>query len=115
MIPDVPTIGELGYKIDLTRVYFGIVAPAGTPRPILERLRNEMAEVIRDPGFREKHLTSRGHEPVANTPDEFARFLALDRLSVGPYRQGRRGRAAIDRPLNYNPQGYRYPASGSVL
>ena len=80
MIPDVPTIGELGYKIDLTRVYFGIVAPAGTPRPILERLRNEIAEVIRDPGFREKHMTSRGHEPVANTPDEFARFLALDRL-----------------------------------
>ena len=80
MIPDVPTIGELGYKIDLTRVYFGIVAPAGTPRPILERLRNEMAEVISDPGFREKHMTSRGHEPVANTPDEFARFLALDRL-----------------------------------
>ena len=80
MIPDVPTIGELGYKIDLTRVYFGIVAPAGSPRSILERLRNEMAEVIRDPGFREKHMTSRGHEPVANTPDEFARFLALDRL-----------------------------------
>ena len=80
MIPDVPTLGELGYKIDLTRVYFGIVAPAGTPKPILERLRNEMAEVINDPGFREKHLTSRGHEPVANTPDEFARFLALDRL-----------------------------------
>jgi tripartite-type tricarboxylate transporter receptor subunit TctC len=80
MIPDVPTLGELGHKIDLTRVYFGIVAPAGTPKPILDRLRNEMAEVIRDPDFREKHLTSRGHEPVANTPDEFAKFLTLDRL-----------------------------------
>ncbi|MBX9773842.1 MAG: tripartite tricarboxylate transporter substrate binding protein [Xanthobacteraceae bacterium] len=80
MLPDVPTIGELGYKIDITRVYFGIVAPAGTPRPIVERLRNEMAEVINDSDFREKHMTSRGHEPVANTPDEFARFLALDRL-----------------------------------
>ena len=79
LIPDVPTLAELGYKIDLTRVYFGIVAPAGTPKPILERLRNEMAAVINDPGFREKHLTSRGHEPVANTPDEFARFLAQDR------------------------------------
>lgn len=80
MLPDVPSLGELGYKFDVTRVYFGIVAPAGTPRPILLRLRNEMAEVINDPGFREKHLTSRGHEPVANTPDEFARFLSLDRL-----------------------------------
>ena len=80
MIPDVPSIGELGYKIDITRIYFGIVAPAGTPKPVLERLRNEMAEVINDLGFREKHLTSRGHEPVANTPDQFARFLTLDRL-----------------------------------
>jgi tripartite-type tricarboxylate transporter receptor subunit TctC len=80
MIPDVPTIGELGYKIDITRIYFGIVAPAGTPRPVLERLRNEMAEVINDVDFREQHLTSRGHEPVANTPDQFARFLTLDRL-----------------------------------
>ena len=51
MIPDVPTIGELGYKIDLTRVYFGIVAPAGSPRPILERLRNEIAEVIETRAF----------------------------------------------------------------
>ena len=81
LIPDVPTLNELGYKFDLTRVYFGIVAPAGTPKPIIERLRNEMAAVINDPGFREKHLTSRGHEPVANTPEEFARFLAEDRAT----------------------------------
>ena len=76
-----PTLAELGYKIDLTRVYFGIVAPAGTPKPLVERLRNAMAEVINDPGFREKHLASRGHEPVANTPDEFARFLSEDRAT----------------------------------
>jgi tripartite-type tricarboxylate transporter receptor subunit TctC len=81
IIPGIPTLGELGYKIDLTRVYFGIVAPAGTPKPIVERLRNEMAAVIHDPAFRDKHLTSRGHEPVANTPDEFARFLAQDRVT----------------------------------
>ena len=40
-----------------------------------------MAAVIDDPAFREKHLASRGHEPVANTPDEFARFLAEDRAT----------------------------------
>jgi hypothetical protein len=37
--------------------------------------------LISDPAFREKHLTPRGHEPVANTPDEFARFLAADRAT----------------------------------
>jgi tripartite-type tricarboxylate transporter receptor subunit TctC len=80
IIPDVPTLAELGHKIDLTRVYFGIVAPAGTPRPLIERLRNEMAAIISEPDFRDKHLTSRGHEPVADTPDAFARFLAEDRV-----------------------------------
>jgi tripartite-type tricarboxylate transporter receptor subunit TctC len=81
IIPGVPTLAELGYKIDLTRVYFGIVAPAGTPKAIVERLRNEMAAVIHDPAFRDKHLASRGHEPVSNTPEEFARFLAQDRVT----------------------------------
>jgi len=81
IIAGVPTLSELGFKLDITRVYFGIVAPAGTPRPIIDRLRNEMAEVIHDPAFREKHLASRGHEPVANTPDEFTRFLAEDRAT----------------------------------
>jgi tripartite-type tricarboxylate transporter receptor subunit TctC len=84
IIPDVPTLSEVGYNIDLTRAYFGIVAPAGTPKPIVDRLRNEIAAVIGDPAFRDRHLSSRGHEPVANTPDEFARYLARDRVtSVG--------------------------------
>jgi len=79
LIPDVPTLAELGHTIDLTRVYFGIVAPAGTPRAIVGRLRNEMAQVIHNPAFRDRHLASRGHEPLANTPDEFASFLKQDR------------------------------------
>ena len=84
LIPDVPTIAEIGLKFPLTRAYFGIVAPAGTPQPIIDRLQKEMAAVIHDPGFREKHLISRGHEPVASTPEEFARFLVTDRaVSAG--------------------------------
>jgi tripartite-type tricarboxylate transporter receptor subunit TctC len=82
LIPNVPTLMELGYKGNLTRSYFGIVAPAGTPKPIVEQLRNEMAAVIGDPAFGDKHLSSRGHEPVANTPDEFARHLAQDRVTA---------------------------------
>jgi tripartite-type tricarboxylate transporter receptor subunit TctC len=81
LIPNVPTLRELGQKGNLTRSYFGIVAPSGTPKPMVERLRNEIAAVIGDPGFRDKHLNSRGHEPVANTPEEFARFLAEDRAT----------------------------------
>ena len=79
LIPEIPTLAEQGHRIDLTRVYFGILAPANTPKPILTRLRDEMARVIHEPGFRDKHLVARGHEPVADTPDEFARFLKEDR------------------------------------
>ncbi len=78
-IPNVPTLLELGYKLDFTRVYFGIVAPAGTPRPFIDRLHEDIAQVMADPTFSDKYLSSRGLEPVADTPDEFARFLANDR------------------------------------
>jgi tripartite-type tricarboxylate transporter receptor subunit TctC len=78
-LPNVPTFAELGHTSHLTRIYFGIVAPAGTPRPSLELLYHAIAQVMADPNFREKYLTSRGLEPVANSPDEFAAFLAKDR------------------------------------
>ena len=95
LIPEVPTLAELGYKIDLTRVYFGIVAPAGTPKPILDRLRDEMAAVINDPGFREKHLTSRGHEPVGRYARRVRALPERGPRDLRPHRQGCRGRAAI--------------------
>ncbi len=43
LLPDVPTLTELGYGDNLTRLYFGIVAPAGTPQPIIHKLRDEFA------------------------------------------------------------------------
>jgi tripartite-type tricarboxylate transporter receptor subunit TctC len=79
LLPDVPTLRELGYRGPLTRVYFGIVAPAGTPKPIITKLRDEMARIGADPTFRQKRLIEAGLEPVFDTPDAFARFLAQDR------------------------------------
>jgi tripartite-type tricarboxylate transporter receptor subunit TctC len=80
LIPDVPTLAEHGYRIDLTRVYFGIVAPAGVPGPIVRRLRDEMARIIHTPAFRDKNLTARGHEAVADTPEAFAAYIKRDRM-----------------------------------
>ncbi len=78
-LPNVPTFAELGYGSELTRIYFGIVAPGRTPRAFVDRLYEAIAQVMADPNFSEKYLTARGLEAVANTPDEFARFLAKDR------------------------------------
>ncbi len=76
-----PTLAELGYHGDLTRLYFGIVAPAGTPQPIVHKLSDEFATVGKDPDFRQKHMIDVGLEPVFSTPEEFAAFLKADRAA----------------------------------
>ena len=81
LLPDVPTLRELGYRGPLTRVYFGIVAPAGTPPPIIARLRDEMARIGGEPTFRQKRLIDVGLEPVFDTPEAFAAFLKEDRAA----------------------------------
>jgi tripartite-type tricarboxylate transporter receptor subunit TctC len=81
LLPDVPTLAELGYGEDLTRLYFGIVAPTGTPRLVIHKLRDEFASIGADPEFRQKHMIDVGLEPVFDTPEEFASFLKQDRAA----------------------------------
>jgi tripartite-type tricarboxylate transporter receptor subunit TctC len=80
LFPGIPTLVELGYHGNLTRVYFGLVAPAGTPGAIIEKLQGEIARIMNEPNFRTKQLIERALEPIADTPEEFARFLNEDRL-----------------------------------
>jgi len=71
LLPDVPTIAEggvAGFDID---VWFGLVAPAGTPPDVVTRTQRDIARVVAMPEVR-KQLLDIGAEPVANTPDEFA-------------------------------------------
>jgi tripartite-type tricarboxylate transporter receptor subunit TctC len=79
LLPDVPTLRDLGYRGPLTRVYFGIVAPAGTAKPILAKLRQEIARIGNEATFRQQRLIEAGLEPVFDTPEDFARFLKEDR------------------------------------
>jgi tripartite-type tricarboxylate transporter receptor subunit TctC len=81
LFPEIPTLAELGYRGNLTRVYFGLVAPAGTPKAIIDRIRDDVARIGNDPAFRKKQLIDRALEPILNTPDEFARFLVEDRAT----------------------------------
>ena len=81
LFPDIPTLAELGYRGNLTRVYFGLVAPAGTPQPIIDKIRADVLRIGSDPVFRKKHLIDRALEPILNTPEEFARFLVADRAT----------------------------------
>jgi len=81
LFPDIPTLAELGYRGNLTRVYFGLVAPAGTPRAIVAKISEDVAKIGSDPTFRQKQFIERALEPILSTPVEFARFLIEDRLT----------------------------------
>jgi tripartite-type tricarboxylate transporter receptor subunit TctC len=81
LLPDVPTLTELGYGGDLTRLYFGIVAPAGTPDPIIHKLRDVFAKIGDDPEFRQKRMIDMALEPIFDTPEQFSVFLKQDRAA----------------------------------
>jgi tripartite-type tricarboxylate transporter receptor subunit TctC len=82
LIPRVPTLGEIGAARDHTRAFFGLLAPTGTPHPIVEKLRGEIVRTVSDPQFQARHMTERGLEPVLNTPEEFRAFLIADRVNA---------------------------------
>ena len=76
-MPDLPTFSEQGVaNMDLA-IWIGVYAPAGTPRPILERLRSELKAVTAQPDVLDKML-AQGQTPIVNTPDEFAANYRAD-------------------------------------
>jgi tripartite-type tricarboxylate transporter receptor subunit TctC len=80
--PEVPTMEETGYKGAPSRSWYGLFAPAGTPKPIVDRLAKEVAAVVGDPAFHERHLTARSLVPAINSPDEFAQQIKADRAAA---------------------------------
>jgi len=68
-LPDVPTVRELGYPNLELEGWNGLFAPAGTPKPIIDRLQREVAAAVRHPEVA-RRLTELGAEPVGSTPAE---------------------------------------------
>jgi tripartite-type tricarboxylate transporter receptor subunit TctC len=83
LLPDLPTFAELGYPGIISGSFYGLLAPAGTPRPIIDKLQVELAKIIRSPESIER-LASVGAFPVANTPEEFAEYLRAEVAMWGP-------------------------------
>jgi tripartite-type tricarboxylate transporter receptor subunit TctC len=73
---DIPTLAEAAGLPDLEdiSVWLGLVAPKGTPKPIIEKIHAEVAKVLTDPAIKEKSERT-GNYPVTNTPDEFSAFI----------------------------------------
>jgi tripartite-type tricarboxylate transporter receptor subunit TctC len=82
-MPDLPTIAESGLPGYNVGTWWGLMAPAGTPRPIVERLAAAMKKAVTAPAIRERFVAS-GIDPKSNTPDEFA---AMVKSEVSRYRE----------------------------
>jgi tripartite-type tricarboxylate transporter receptor subunit TctC len=76
-LPDVPTLDEAGLKGFNLGTWFGILAPAGTPAAVVERLNREIVRIVNLPDFR-KRMDDIGAEPVGNTPAQMAAQIKED-------------------------------------
>lgn len=82
LLPDLPTMQELGYHGYDVIPWFGIAAPAGTPRPVIERLHAEFVKALRHPDI-VKRLAEVGVDVVANTPEEFGAMIRSETARWG--------------------------------
>lgn len=76
-LPDVPTVAEAGYKGFETLTWNGLLAPAKTPKPIIDKLAGEIQRAVKDPTMRER-LNAYGVNPLGNSPEEFAAEIKSD-------------------------------------
>jgi len=81
-IPDVPTFIEQGYKQFVMGNWTGIVAPAGTPKPVLNKLAAEVTRIIRSPEI-SKRLIDQGVDPLGGTPEEFGKLIRAETARFG--------------------------------
>ena len=77
--PDVPTLKESGYKEYEAYAWFGVVAPAATPRDVVAKLNADIVAVLKSPDVSER-LIAQGADVAATSAEEFGRFLAAEHV-----------------------------------
>jgi tripartite-type tricarboxylate transporter receptor subunit TctC len=102
-LPDVPTAAEAGVKNYTSYAWLAMLAPAGTPRAIVDKNYTAMAEALKNPQVIAR-FTQQGAEPVAPGPDDLAKFIKSETVKWGeiihkagikPMRQWRRAAAIL--------------------
>ena len=83
LLPDVPTFAELGYPQINVSLWYGLLAPAGTPRPVIDKLNGALGEILKAPEVVER-LHAQGAEPMRGTPDAFASFMRTEMAKWAP-------------------------------
>ena len=75
-MPDVPTLGELGMKWEPAYAFWGILAPAGTPKPIIDKISAELVKAIKEPGVNKTLTETLGMDVLALSPEATGKFIA---------------------------------------
>lgn len=83
LLPDVPTVQEAGLKDFDVTIWFGVLAPAGTPTPVVERLNREIVAVMSTDEMK-KRMQGDGAEARSTSPEEFAALIKRDMAKWGP-------------------------------
>jgi tripartite-type tricarboxylate transporter receptor subunit TctC len=83
LLPEVPTFGELGYPKVAVSLWYGLLAPAGTPKPVVEKLNREVVKALGSADVRDK-LQAQGAEPMPGTPQAFASFMQDEMAKWAP-------------------------------
>ena len=73
-LPEVPTVAEAGLRDFEVTTWYGVLAPAGTPRNVVTRLNAELVKIMHSPELKEK-LAATGTDPLTSTPEEFAAYI----------------------------------------
>jgi tripartite-type tricarboxylate transporter receptor subunit TctC len=83
LMPEVPPIAESGVPGFSAAIRYGLVAPPGTPRPIIEKLNKELRTALADEQLKAK-LAGEGATPAPSTPEEYAAFIDGDEKAWSP-------------------------------
>ena len=75
--PDIPTIAESGIPGYEVTTFYGVSAPAKTPRPILDRLHGEIVKALNSPDIKQK-LQDLGADPIGNTPEQYTAYMQAE-------------------------------------
>ena len=80
LLPEAPTVAESGIPGYSAVSWFGLVAPAGTPRPIVDKVNAEVRRIFDDPEFRKSFLDRQYFESIAGTPEQLAAYLKSEEV-----------------------------------
>jgi tripartite-type tricarboxylate transporter receptor subunit TctC len=74
-LPDVPTVAESGVPGYEARTWFGLAAPGGTPKPIVDKINAEVQKILTDPDFQKQFMAPQMFESMAGSPEEFSKYI----------------------------------------